>query len=94
MQLKASKDWAVFIAVVLVFFALVLARVLPLVLPKDTPALELLANAFFMIFSWDILNALIGGAIDTAKGKEVKSYLTTQTSEGIYDRQNLGRVIN
>jgi len=85
---RAGKEWAVGTTLLLIFTAFVLARWLSKTFP-DGSGLELIYAALMLFFSWDMVNALVTGAIDAAKDKEIQEYEKTQTSQGILERQNL-----
>jgi ABC-type xylose transport system permease subunit len=61
---KPDKNWAVFTALFLIFISFVIASLLPSL--KGTQNLELIFTSLFVLISWDMVNAMVGGAIDQA----------------------------
>lgn len=88
-RFRVRKIHAVFTASFLVFIALLLARVLPTLVPQDKPVLELLVSGFFLLFSFSMVNALVSEAIEDAANEKHNEYLKTESSEGIRTWQEL-----
>ncbi|MER3434597.1 MAG: hypothetical protein C4288_14530 [Leptolyngbya sp. ERB_1_1] len=86
---RIRKTHAVFTATFLVFLAFLLARSLPLLIPKEKPELELVVNSVFLLFSFGIVNAIVGEAIEDAAAEKHKEYLKTESSDGIRTLQEL-----
>ncbi|BAU13043.1 hypothetical protein LEP3755_35790 [Leptolyngbya sp. NIES-3755] len=86
-RLRTSKEWAVATTLFLIFAAFVLSRWLSKTFENDS-GLELVYAGLMLAFSWDMVHALVVGAIEDAKDKELKERDKTQTSEGVLERQN------
>ena len=71
---KVSKDQVVFTALFLIFLALILARILPSLVPQQGPVLEFVVGGFFLFFSYNMVNILVGGAIDKAINEGIQKH--------------------
>ncbi|MBD2606283.1 hypothetical protein H6G81_17540 [Scytonema hofmannii FACHB-248] len=83
---KTDKNWAIFTALFLILTALLIARLIP---PQGN---ELFVSAFFVLFSWDMVNAMVGGAIDQAvesAEKRITEKWKANTQEEYLKKQNL-----
>ena len=87
-RIPIGREQAVFTALFLIFLALFLARALPSLVPQEKPALELLAGGFFLLFSYPIVNVLVGGAIDKTATDAVTLYKRENSPQDIVERQN------
>jgi len=86
---QVRKDHAVFTALFLIFLALLLSRVMPLLVPQEKPILELVVGGFFLTFSYSMVNALVGGAIDFAAEEKQRDFLDKQSPDSIHTLQEL-----
>ncbi|MBG1242569.1 hypothetical protein [Nostoc sp. NZL] len=90
--IKTDKNWAIFTALFLIFIAFVIARLLPLLIPQEAKYLEFIINGFFVLFSWDMVNAMVGGAIDQAvesANQQNIDNLKAKTPEESHKKQDL-----
>lgn len=86
---KVSKDQVVFTALFLIFLALILARILPSLVPQQGPVLEFVVGGFFLFFSYNMVNILVGGAIDKAINEGIQKHQQENSFDEIVENQNL-----